>query len=58
VFYRIMEMAVGQAPVRHDELILVRRPGPTNPPTPPPVTGRSRTASVKRPQHVRPWRAA
>jgi len=53
-----MEMAVGHGPVRYDDLILVRRPDPENPPTPPPVIGRNRTASVERPQVCRPSRAA
>ena len=53
VFYRVLQLAVGHAPVRYRALIVNPRPGSVSP-TPP--TARGRPASLERPHPGRPWR--
>ena len=53
VFYRVLELAVGHAPVRYQDLIASRRPRKTRPVPP---TQRGRPASLERPTADRPWR--
>jgi transposase-like protein len=54
VFYRVLELAVGHAPVRYQDLIVVRRPRVV--PLPPPRAG-AHPPSLDRPGAGRPWRA-
>jgi len=55
VFYRVLQLAVGHAPVRYRSLIANSRPGSVFP-TPP--TARGRPASLERPHPGRPCRQA
>ena len=55
VFYRVLELAVGHAPVRYRDLVLDPKPK-RNPPTAP--GGRGHPPSLERPPANRPWRAA
>ncbi len=55
VFYRVLELAVGHAPVRYRDLIVERRPK-KNPPAAP--GSRGHPPSLERPPADRPWRAA
>ncbi len=54
VFYRVLELAVGHAPVRYRDLVASRRPRKVRPVPP---TQRGRPASLERPAANRPWRA-
>jgi transposase-like protein len=54
VFYRVLELAVGHAPVRYRDLIASERPRKA-PPVPPQVRGNPPT--LERPSANRPWRA-
>jgi hypothetical protein len=53
VFYRVLELAAGHAPVRYGDIIAGRRPHKV-PPTPPIVRGKP--PSMDRPPANRPWR--
>jgi transposase-like protein len=53
VFYRVLELAAGHAPVRYGDIIAGRRPRKV-PPTPPIVRGKP--PSMDRPPANRPWR--
>jgi len=53
LFYRVMELAVGQEPVRYHELLKSHRPG-TGTRTPP--RRRGGPTSLQRPMADRPWR--
>lgn len=55
VFYRLLELAVGHAPVRYQNLIVTRRPRAA---PPPPPKGRGKPPSLDRPPANRPWRHA
>jgi hypothetical protein len=55
VFYRVLELAVGHAPVRYRDLVLDPRPKAT-PPAPPGARGHP--ASLERDPARRPWRSA
>jgi len=55
VFYRVLELAVGHAPVRYRDLVVDPRPKAT-PPVPPVVRGHP--ASLERAPAARPWRSA
>ena len=54
VFYRVLELAVGHAPVRYRDLIMNPQPN-TSPPT---TRGKGHPPSLERPPGNRPWRAA
>ena len=54
VFYRVLELAVGHAPVRYGDIIAGRRSRAV-PPTPPRTRGKP--PSLDRPPAKRPWRA-
>lgn len=53
LFYRVLQLAVGHAPVRYRTLIANPRPGSVSP-TPP--TARGQPTSLERPYPDRPWR--
>ncbi len=55
VFYRLLELAVGHAPVRYRNIVAGKRPRKI-PPTPPATRGHP--PSLERPPAERPWRAA
>src|SRR6266545_3793809 len=55
VFYRLLELAVGHAPVRYRDLVVDPQPKTTRP-VPPPTGGHP--PSLDRPRAARPWRAA
>jgi transposase-like protein len=55
VFYRVLELAAGHAPVRYKDLVVKRRPR-KKPPRPPKARGRP--PSLDRPRADRPWRTA
>jgi hypothetical protein len=55
VFYRVLELAVGHAPVRYHNIVAGKRPRKI-PPTPPATRGHP--PSLERPPAERPWRAA
>jgi transposase-like protein len=54
VFYRVLELAVGHAPVRYRDIIASKRPRRT-PPRPPSTRGHPPT--LDRPSAGRPWRS-
>lgn len=53
VFYRVLELAVGHAPVRYHDLIMNPQPNTT----PPTTRGKGHPPSLERPPGNRPWRA-
>jgi hypothetical protein len=55
VFYRVLELAIGHAPVRYHNIVAGKRPRKI-PPTPPATRGHP--PSLERPPAERPWRAA
>ena len=55
LFYRVLELAMGHAPVRYRDLIVSPRPRST---FPKPPTARGRPPSLERPYPHRPWRKA
>jgi transposase-like protein len=54
VFYRVLELAVGHAPVRYLDLVAEPQPKRTRPRPP---TARGHPPSMDRPQANRPWRS-